>query len=68
MIKIGKKPLLVHIMDIYQNYGFNEFIIAAGYKSKVIQDFFFRYKKFKNIKIIQTGKGSMTGERILRLF
>ncbi len=67
MIKIGKKPLLVHIMDIYQNYGFNEFIIAAGYKSKVIQDFFFRYKKFKNIKIIQTGKGSMTGERILRL-
>ena len=67
MIKIGKIPLIVHIMNIYSFYGFKEFIIAAGYKAQVIKDYFSRFKKFKNIKIIQTGTNSMTGERILRL-
>ena len=32
MIKIGGIPLLTHIMRLYKSYGFNEFIIAAGYK------------------------------------
>jgi len=67
MIKIGNMPLLIHIMKIYNYYGFNEFIIAAGYKSKVIKDYFTRYKKFKNIRVIQTGVNSMTGERISKL-
>ena len=56
MIKIEKKPLLVHIMDIYQNYGFNEFIIAAGYKSKVIQDFFLDIKNLKILKLFRLAK------------
>ena len=67
MIKIGNIPLLVHIMNIYEFYGFNDFIIAAGYKSKIIKDYFLRNKKNKNIKVVQTGTNSMTGERILKL-
>ena len=67
MIKIGNIPLLVHIMNIYEFYGFNDFIVAAGYKSKVIKDYFLRNKKYKNIKVVQTGTNSMTGERILKL-
>ena len=67
MIRIGNIPLLVHIMNIYQFYGFNDFIVAAGYKSKVIKDYFLRNKKYKNIKVVQTGVNSMTGERILKL-
>ena len=27
MIEIGGKPILWHIMKIFSNYGFNEFII-----------------------------------------
>ena len=67
MIRIGNIPLLVHIMNIYKFYGFNDFIVAAGYKSKVIKDYFLRNKKYKNIKVVQTGVNSMTGERILKL-
>ena len=67
MIRIGNIPLLVHIMNIYQFYGFNDFIVAAGYKSKVIKDYFLKNKKNKNIKVVQTGVNSMTGERILKL-
>ena len=40
MIKIGDEPIISHIMSIYSKYGFTEFIIALGYKSEVIKDYF----------------------------
>ena len=64
MVKIGNKPILCHIMDIYKFYGFKDFILATGYKNKIIENFF---KKKNNVKCIFTGKNSMTGGRILKL-
>ncbi|MTI38243.1 glucose-1-phosphate cytidylyltransferase [Fulvivirga lutimaris] len=43
MIEIGGKPILWHIMKIYQNYGFNEFIVCLGYKGYVIKEYFVNY-------------------------
>ncbi len=43
MIEIGGQPMLWHIMKIYSNYGFNEFIICAGYQQKVIKQYFAEY-------------------------
>ena len=43
MIEIGQKPILWHIMKEYSYYGFNEFIICAGYKQHVIKDWFADY-------------------------
>ena len=43
MVPIGNKPMLVHIMEIYASYGFNEFVIALGYKSEVIKEYFLNY-------------------------
>ena len=40
MVTIGGKPILWHIMKIYSHYGFNEFIIALGYKGDYIKDYF----------------------------
>jgi glucose-1-phosphate cytidylyltransferase len=44
MIEIGGHPVLWHIMKHYSHYGFNEFIIALGYKGSIIKrwvhDFF----------------------------
>lgn len=67
MIKIGGVPLLTHIMRIFVSYGYNEFIIAAGYKKKIIQNYYSNSKEFTNLKIIDTGKETMTGGRLLRL-
>ena len=67
MIKIGNMPMLVHIISIYKYYGFSEFIIAAGYKSKIINNYFLKYKKYDNVKIINTGINSQTGERIKKI-
>lgn len=43
MIEIGGKPILWHIMKEYSYYGFNEFIICAGYKQYVIKEWFADY-------------------------
>ena len=67
MVQIGNKPILSHIMNFYQSYGYDEFIIAAGYKKDVIREYYEGSKEFKNIKIIDTGEDTMTGGRILRL-
>ncbi len=43
MIEIGGKPILWHIMKEYSYYGFNEFVICAGYKQHVIKEWFANY-------------------------
>lgn len=43
MIEIGEKPILWHIMKEFSHFGFNEFIICAGYKQQVIKEWFSDY-------------------------
>ncbi len=43
MLEIGEMPILWHIMKTYSSYGFNEFIICAGYKQHVIKEWFADY-------------------------
>lgn len=43
MIEIGGMPILWHIMKGYAHYGFNEFIVCAGYKQHVIKEWFADY-------------------------
>ena len=45
MVNIGDFPILVHIMNIYANYGHKDFYLALGYKGYVIKEFF---KNFSN--------------------
>ena len=46
MVKIGKEPILEHILNIYRGYKFKDFVLALGYKSEYIKDY---YKKKRNI-------------------
>ena len=67
MVKINKIPIIIHIMRHYAKSGYKNFIIATGYKSKIIENFF-RKKIFNwKVKIVNTGKKTMTGGRLKRL-
>ena len=68
MIKIGSKPILEHIVKYYMKFGFNDFIIASGYKHKIIKNYF-KKKNFSlaNIKVINTGIQTLTGTRLKKL-
>ena len=65
MVKIGKIPILLHIINNYMKYGLKDFIIAGGYKHSVIKSYF-KKKKIKNaqIKVVNTGLNSLTGKRL----
>ena len=67
MVKIGGVPIIVHIIKHLNFYGFNEIILATGYKSQIIKNYFKKNNKFSNISTIYTGKDSLTGGRLLRL-
>jgi glucose-1-phosphate cytidylyltransferase len=64
MVKIGGKPILEHIINIYKKYGFKHFILALGYKGKIIREYF---KNNSNIKCVNTGLKSNTGARLYKL-
>ena len=66
MVKLSGKPIIYYIMKHYSNYGFKDFIIAAGYKQKEIK--YFKNKILDwNIEVVNTGLNSMTGGRLKRL-
>ena len=48
MVKIGGRPILWHIMQIYASQGFTEFIIALGYRGEVIKEYFLNYYHLNN--------------------
>lgn len=43
MVEIGSKPILWHIMKIYNAFGFTDFVICCGYKQYVIKEYFANY-------------------------
>ena len=45
MVKIGPYPIIIHIIKHFIKYGFNDFILATGYKSYVFKKYFKNFKK-----------------------
>lgn len=43
MVELGGMPILLHIMKLYSSYGYNDFVICAGYKQHVIKEYFADY-------------------------
>ncbi len=72
LVKIGNKPIIIHLMKYYKSYGYKNFIICLGYKGNLIRNFFLReknknYLKNIDVKLIDTGQNSYTGERVKRI-
>ncbi len=53
LVKIGKYPILIHIMNIFSFYGYKDFIICGGYKHEKIINYF---RKFSDFKLINKKK------------
>ena len=71
MIEIGGFPILVHIMSHYSSYGVTEFVILAGYKHQIIENYFnseglgLVQRNLWSVQVIDTGLGTSTAGRLL---
>ncbi|NLD36590.1 MAG: glucose-1-phosphate cytidylyltransferase [Desulfatiglans sp.] len=63
MIEIGEKPILWHIMKIFEAQGFNDFIICVGYKSYVIKEYFLNYYVYNSDVTINLSTNSFEVHR-----
>jgi glucose-1-phosphate cytidylyltransferase len=59
MIEIGGKPILWHIMKIYEHYGFNEFIVCCGYKGHLIKEYFINYFLYNSDITVKVGNNQV---------
>lgn len=59
MVTVGGRPILWHIMNIYSHYGYNEFLLALGYKSEVIKEYFLNYRPFNSNFSVNIATGAV---------
>ncbi len=57
MIEIGGRPILWHIMKIYDRFGYKDFIVACGYKGAVIKDYFDRFQAINSDWTVRLSDG-----------
>lgn len=59
MIEIGGQPILWHIMKIYAEHGFDDFVVLLGYKGHVIKEYFINYFMYNNDISINLGNNQI---------
>jgi len=67
LVMIGNKPIIWHIMKIYNFYGVNDFVICCGYKGHMIKEYFENIKEKWNVTCVDTGLETMTGSRLKKI-
>jgi glucose-1-phosphate cytidylyltransferase len=63
MVQIGQHPMLWHIMKYYASYGFEEFVLALGYKAEVVKNFFLQFADMASDLTIDLGAGTVERRR-----
>ncbi|SMX47264.1 glucose-1-phosphate cytidylyltransferase [Actibacterium lipolyticum] len=48
MVEVGGRPIIVRVMDIYSHFGHKDFLVAAGYKSLLLKQFFMNFHLASN--------------------
>ncbi len=60
MVEIGGRPIIWHIMRHFSHYGFNEFVVALGYKAEIIKQYFMQYSLLSSDLSVNLANGEVT--------
>src|SRR5271163_4957103 len=63
MVEIGGIPILVHIMQLYARHGFDDFVVALGYKGESVKEFFLNYRLRRSDLTIKLATGAVSYSR-----
>ena len=59
MVEVGGKPILWHIMKSYSSFGYKDFLVATGYKSQLIKDYFLNYTSLNSDFTVDLSNGTL---------
>jgi glucose-1-phosphate cytidylyltransferase len=59
MVSIGGRPIIWHIMSHYAQYGFDDFVVACGYKGDVLKDYFATYRTRESDLHVDLSRGTV---------
>lgn len=64
LLKVGERPVLSHLMDIYAAQGQRDFVLAGGYKIDLLMDFASDLPGSWKVDVVDTGEDTNTGGRV----
>jgi glucose-1-phosphate cytidylyltransferase len=67
LLYVGGRPVLSHVMEIYANQGFRDFVLAAGYKRELIESWAISADASWVVEVVDTGEDTNTGARVARV-
>ena len=56
MVEVGGRPVLWHIMKNLAHFGITDFVVATGYKSDMVKEYFLNYEAWNNDFTIELGR------------
>ena len=65
MLPVSGSPIIMHVIKSFLAQGFDEFVLAAGYRKDVLHDYFDRKEFGAKVSIADTGEETDTGGRVL---
>lgn len=66
LLEVAGRPILGHVMEIYAAQGFTDFVLAAGFKSEMIEAYAHTLPEAWSVNVIDTGENTNTGGRVAR--
>ena len=66
MVEIGGKPILWHIMKIFEKHNMQDFHLALGYKADFIKDYFLKYNSLNNDFSVNLKSGKIEFNDIIK--
>lgn len=66
LLEVGGQPVLAQVMQIYAGQGHTDFVLAAGFKHELIEDFASRLPLSWRVEVVDTGLDTDTGTRVAR--
>lgn len=67
LLEVSDRPVLGHLMEIYANQGYTDFVLAAGYKLALIEEYAARLPAAWQVEVVDTGADTNTGGRVRRV-
>src|ERR1700722_151210 len=67
LLPVGDRPVIGHVMEIYADQGFTDFVLAAGFKAELVWKFAQGLPSSWRVDVVDTGEATNTGGRVYKV-